>query len=589
MKNVLAIGGYDPTGGAGVIADAKTIKETGNNPLTIITSLVPQNNQKVYSKEDVSKQILEEQFEAIFEDFNIKCVKTGVLSKNAIELILKYHKDYDFKIICDPVIKSTTGRLLTDKETLDLYVDLFNKCYLITPNNEEFKFIKHYMYTKLKKEKYYDENLKELSVLVTGINDTLQKYSGTKIAIFNGRKINKEVHGTGCVFSSAIAGFSTRMPLISAIKNAKKLVLGSVIYAKKTRYGYNTNPLFINEKTIYKNLEYSLFLLKNIKYTLIPDVGSNIGECTILPKNRYDVCALSGRIIKDKDTGGYHKAGEFKFGASKILSDVIITANKYDPKIRATMGVRFNEKLMEKLKEDGVFCISHFKTDGFENIRKVGIGIDNAFKNYLIEKYIGFQEKNYMLDLSMDTLNMDTKTDTEISEMENENNKFKKDLENNENSKDGKDIESIEDNSTETDPLNGLNESTNLKEIEDEKVDNLKKLKEDLDGIRDILSTNLLNKAPFSKNLKKNELLDDLKEECNKINPKDRENCSDCKYCKNEILYDFIGFKENFDCTLDIIYNKGGHQIEPMIWILGQNSIEIVKKLRILEKTYRKL
>ncbi|MBP2172325.1 bifunctional hydroxymethylpyrimidine kinase/phosphomethylpyrimidine kinase [Methanococcus voltae] len=584
MKNVLAIGGYDPTGGAGVIADAKTIKETGNNPLTIITSLIPQNNQKVYSKEDVSKQILEEQFESIFEDFNIKCVKTGVLSKNAIELILKYHKDYDFKIICDPVIKSTTGRLLTDKETLDLYVDLFNKCYLITPNNEEFKFIKHYMYTKLKKEKYYDENLKELSVLVTGINDTLQKYSGTKIAIFNGRKINKEVHGTGCVFSSAIAGFSTRMPLISAIKNAKKLVLGSVIYAKKTRYGYNTNPLFINEKTIYKNLEYSLFLLKNIKYTLIPDVGSNIGECTILPKNRYDICALSGRLIKDKDTGGYHKAGEFKFGASKILTDVIITANKYDPKIRATMGVRFNEKLMERLKEDGIFCISHFKTDGFENIRKVGIGIDNAFKNYLIEKYIGLQEKNYMLDLSRDI-----KTDAKISEIGKDSDKFKKDLENNEDNEDNEDNKNgkyIEENSAET---NQLNESNNLNDMENENINNLKKLKEDLDGIRDILSSNLINKTPISKNLSKSETLANLREECNKINPEDRENCSDCKYCKNKILYDFIGFKENFDCTLDIVYNKGGHQIEPMIWILGQNSIDVVKKLRILEKTYRKL
>ncbi|MCS3900713.1 bifunctional hydroxymethylpyrimidine kinase/phosphomethylpyrimidine kinase [Methanococcus voltae] len=558
MKNVLAIGGYDPTGGAGVIADAKTIKETGNNPLTIITSLVPQNNNKVYSKEEISKEILEEQFQAVFEDFNIKWVKTGVLSKHAIELILEYHKDYDFKIICDPIIKSTTGQLLTDKETLDLYVELFSKCYLITPNYEEFKFIKHFMYNKLKKEKYYDENLKELSVLVTGINDTLQKYSGTKIAIFNGKKINREVHGTGCVFASAIAGFSTRMPIISAIKNAKKLVLGSVIYAKKTRYGYNTNPIFINEKTIYKNLEYSLFLLNNIKYTLIPDVGSNIAECTILPKNRYDVCALSGRIIKDKHTGGYHRAGEFKFGASKILSDVILTANKYDPKIRSSMGVRFNEKLMEKLKDDGIFCIGHFDTKKLDNIRKVGFGIDNAFKSHLLDKYKQFMEKDHMHNLENSFRNAEENVD-------------------------------------------------NLKiDEEDLKINKINKIKEEVDNISNILTKNLLDKSGHflhnekiinetlinsseEINVEKNKLDVEIEDECTKISPEEYRKCNNCEYCKNEIIHNFIKFKEGYDFTLDMIYHKGGHQIEPTIWILGQNSIEIVKKLRILEKTYRKL
>ncbi|MDK2929041.1 MAG: hydroxymethylpyrimidine kinase / phosphomethylpyrimidine kinase / thiamine-phosphate diphosphorylase, partial [Methanococcus sp.] len=60
--NILTVGGFDPTGGAGIVADVKTIKELQKNPLSIITSIIPQNNNKVFLKKDLSKEEIKAQF-----------------------------------------------------------------------------------------------------------------------------------------------------------------------------------------------------------------------------------------------------------------------------------------------------------------------------------------------------------------------------------------------------------------------------------------------------------------------------------------------------------------------------------------------
>ncbi|AEF96372.1 thiamine-phosphate synthase family protein [Methanotorris igneus] len=353
--NILIIGGYDPTGGAGVIADAKTAKVLGVNPLTITTSIIPQNNKAVYNKVDIPKKVIKEQLDAIFEDFDVSIVKTGVLNEDAINLILKYKKDYDFKIVCDPVLKSTTNYEFVDENLLEKHVDLFNECYLITPNEEEFNTIINF----IEKNNLWKKFDKNPYVLVTGTNDKLITLKDKNvIETIKGKKIDKEVHGTGCVFSSAIASFLCRgEELIDAIKKAKDIVLASVVYATKTKYGYNSNPTYINKEKVIKNLSYALYLLKKINFSLIPEVGSNIAESLLLPNSFKDVAALTGRIIKNK-LGGFYIVGDIEFGASEHIAKIILAAKNYDPQIRACMNIRYDEDLIDVLSEK--FSISSF-------------------------------------------------------------------------------------------------------------------------------------------------------------------------------------------------------------------------------------
>ncbi len=384
MKNVLSIGGYDPTGGAGIIADAKTIKMLDCNPLTAITAIIPQNNLKVYDKIDLPKKEIENQLKSIFEDFKVSIVKTGVLNNDAIDLILKYQKKYGFKIICDPVLKSTTGYDFIDNNLIAKYFELFEKSHIITPNKEEYNTIRNF--------KEY-EKLKDNYILITGTDDKLL-YNNKELRIFKGKKINKEVHGTGCVFSSAIASFIVKgYDIVHAIKEAKNVVLSSVIYADKTKYGYNSNPIHINKERVIKNLNYAIYLLKKMDFEdFVPEVGSNIAEGLILPKSHKDIAALTGRIIKNKLGGTnngikserFYVVGNIEFGASEHISKIILAANSFDPRIRSCMNIKYSEKLIDVLEnEDGGFAVSSFdRRDEPQNVSSMEWGTKFACEKF---------------------------------------------------------------------------------------------------------------------------------------------------------------------------------------------------------------
>ena len=348
---VLVIGGYDPTSGAGISADVKTAHTLGVYCPTITTSIIPQNNKMVYEKFDLPVENIKNQFKAVFEEFDIKYIKTGVLTKPAIDILLKYTNKYDLKIICDPVLASTTKFSFVDEDLMKKYIKLFNRSFLITPNKEEFKKILNFA---------KNNNLEirdDLYILVTGIDDVLMKNSKI-INTFKGFKVDREVHGTGCVYSTAITAFLSKgYDLEDAIKEAKRFVLSSVIYAKKTKFGYNSNPTYINKEKVIKNLSYALYLLKKMDFTLIPEVGSNIAESLPFPRDFKDVAALTGRIIKNK-LGGFYIVGDVEFGASEHIAKIILSASKFNPEVRACMNIKYDEELIKLLKDK--FTISSF-------------------------------------------------------------------------------------------------------------------------------------------------------------------------------------------------------------------------------------
>ncbi|MEO2117979.1 MAG: thiamine-phosphate synthase family protein, partial [Methanocaldococcus sp.] len=319
--------------------------------LTVTTSIIPQNNKIVYEKFDLPGDNIKNQFKAVFEEFNVEYVKTGVLTKPTIDILLKYINKYDLKVICDPVLASTTKFSFVDEGLMKKYIELFNKSFLITPNKEEFRKILNFA---------RNNNLtikNDLYILITGIDDVLMK-NFEIIKTFKGFRVDREVHGTGCVYSTAITAFLSKgYDLEEAIKKAKKFVLSSIIYAKKSKFGYNSNPTYINKEKVIKNLSYALYLLKKMNFTLIPEVGSNIAESLPFPKDFNDVAALTGRIIKNK-LGGFYIVGDIEFGASEHIAKIILSASKFNPEVRACMNIKYDEKLIKMLKSK--FTISSF-------------------------------------------------------------------------------------------------------------------------------------------------------------------------------------------------------------------------------------
>jgi hydroxymethylpyrimidine/phosphomethylpyrimidine kinase len=211
LKYVLAIAGSDSCGGAGIQADIKTITSLGAHALTVIT--------------DVTAQI-----ECVFEDVRPDATKIGMLLTGAaVKGVARVVRKYGMpRMVVDPVLRASTGRRLLDAEALPLLKEiLLPLASVVTPNLDEAEILTGKRVRNLKEMEEASRVIKGLGpdVVITGGHlkgecvDLL--YDGSDIHHFYGSRIKAgHTHGSGCVFSSALATF---LALENDVKQAAEL------------------------------------------------------------------------------------------------------------------------------------------------------------------------------------------------------------------------------------------------------------------------------------------------------------------------------------------------------------------------------
>ncbi len=140
MLTVLTIAGFDPSGGAGVLADCKTFAAFGCFGTAAITSLTAQNTVAVYGAYHQSAEVLRAQLTPLVEDFSLAAVKTGMLpTRETIEETAATIERHALPhVVVDPVIRSTSGYDLIDSVALAaLRERLLPLADVITPNMAE--------------------------------------------------------------------------------------------------------------------------------------------------------------------------------------------------------------------------------------------------------------------------------------------------------------------------------------------------------------------------------------------------------------------------------------------------------------------
>lgn len=153
LPAVLTIAGSDSSGGAGIEADVKTISAHKAYALTCITALTAQNtlgvSAIVETPKDHVEKILQKNFDDFVEgygdDFPLKVVKTGMLTKAAAQALAKkvaYLDEKRIKLVLDPVMVATSGSSLTNNDVMDFCVqNILPSAYLCTPNFVEAKYL----------------------------------------------------------------------------------------------------------------------------------------------------------------------------------------------------------------------------------------------------------------------------------------------------------------------------------------------------------------------------------------------------------------------------------------------------------------
>ena len=217
MKYVLIIAGSDSSGGAGIQADIRTVASLGAHPLTAIAALTAQNSLGIAAIHKVPAAFLETQVESILEDLSPDAVKLGMLYSAAnvrkVAELLKRHRLPN--VVMDPVLKATTGRPLIEADAVALLEKLLMPMVtVVTPNLEEAS---HLSGRKVESTSDMEEAARIIrkmgpDVIVTGGHLKSECvdvfFDGNETFHFRSDRIESEhTHGSGCVFSTALATY----------------------------------------------------------------------------------------------------------------------------------------------------------------------------------------------------------------------------------------------------------------------------------------------------------------------------------------------------------------------------------------------
>lgn len=240
MKTVLSVAGSDPSGGAGIQADLKTILANGIYGMCVLTALTAQNTQGVYGVLNVPPDFVKKQIECVFDDIPPDAVKIGMVSSSALaEAIADTLWERKAKnVVVDPVMAATSGgKLLEENAKAALMEKLFPLARVITPNlleAEALSGIKIASKSDMERAACLISRSLKGAVLIKGGHlantaDDLLCDQG-EITWLKGERIeNPNTHGTGCTLSSSIAcnlalGFS----VLESVKRAKAYVTGAI-------------------------------------------------------------------------------------------------------------------------------------------------------------------------------------------------------------------------------------------------------------------------------------------------------------------------------------------------------------------------
>lgn len=242
----LTIAGSDSGGGAGIQADLRTFSAFGVYGCSAITAVTHQNPREVRGITEIPAADVKAQCEAVIDAFELKAVKTGMLfDENVIQAVAEALRYIDAPLIVDPVMISTSGTpLLKETAISTLKNKLLPLASWITPNIPEAEALTG---ITIKTERDMIETAKRCSeqwncgcVLKAGHLDNDGKWINDIVAVEDRAYTlsspfvaeTQATHGTGCVFSAAIAAnLALDETWQDAMISAKAFVYGSLAEA----------------------------------------------------------------------------------------------------------------------------------------------------------------------------------------------------------------------------------------------------------------------------------------------------------------------------------------------------------------------
>jgi hydroxymethylpyrimidine kinase/phosphomethylpyrimidine kinase len=258
----LTIAGSDSGGGAGIQADLKTFAALGVHGTSAITAITAQNTTGVTDILELPVDLIRKQISAVVDDIGVQAAKTGMLSSAAIiTAVAEAVREHRLSLlVVDPVMVAKGGAKLLRDDAIDaMRVQLLPLAAVVTPNLPEAEALLGRRIASIDERKQATRDLVAMgarAAIVKGghaADATDLYFDGSQMIELRAERIDTvNTHGSGCVFSAAIAAWlALGSDPLHAAREAKSFITQAIADSLEIGHGQGpVNPMFALRKAV---------------------------------------------------------------------------------------------------------------------------------------------------------------------------------------------------------------------------------------------------------------------------------------------------------------------------------------------------
>ena len=244
LRRAITIAGSDSSAGAGIQADLKTFAALEVYGVSAITAVTAQNTLGVIAIAPLPADIVAAQIEAVGGDIELHATKIGMLATAAIvEAVMATIDELELpNVVVDPVLVSTSGEVLLDGDGVEVMkAELLPRALVVTPNIPEAEVLSGCQIQSQEDLQEAARRIHDLGPSAVIIKGGHAKGNQVVDVLYDGdvflemrtdRVPASHIHGTGCTFASAVAGYlALGLPLDEAARRAQSYVAGAIRHA----------------------------------------------------------------------------------------------------------------------------------------------------------------------------------------------------------------------------------------------------------------------------------------------------------------------------------------------------------------------
>jgi hydroxymethylpyrimidine kinase/phosphomethylpyrimidine kinase len=387
LKAVLTIAGFDASNGAGITKDLEVFSSLGLNGLSVPTSFVLQGPKGTRTITAVSTQLFSQMLRDSEEGFNIAGIKIGVLPEaEHVNLVVDFlAARRSAFVVLDPVRAAKNGvKLMTDGAMAAIERRLLPHVTCITPNLDEAEALLGRRIDGLTDMEWAARELVHRgakNAVVKGGHlagkpvDLL--FDGRRIVTHDKNRVNKEVHGTGCLFSSSLLSFlamdypmaeaflATEWTMERFLDESRQPAEGGYFYAFPAAVTARDGEKW----QVLQAMHMAAERLRTLDVAeLIPAVQMNLCYALRAAHDTQDVATFPGRI--GQHAGKICFRGMPEFSASSDVARFCLACMKHYPHLRAGMSIRYNETTIAKARNCGMTVIFRGRTKERDDLER---------------------------------------------------------------------------------------------------------------------------------------------------------------------------------------------------------------------------